>query len=139
MNKTDVIIPLNPSINSSLQVIIINSKYGTEVIPIESPNPRLVIVAVDEGQRVKFSIEEKRTVKIDPTAKNTPRSIFTYYTYNFTTEDAKAPIESNCDYFYSTCKTLEMVHPSEHKKAVKVKKQLKQNANTNSNNNTNTN
>lgn len=133
MNKTDVIIPLNPSINNSLQVIIINSKYGTEVIPIESPKPRLVIVAVEEGERVKFNIDEKQTIKIDPTAKHTPRSIFTYYTYNFTTEDAKTPVESNCDYFYSTCKTLEMVHPNDHKKTVKARKQLKESVKTTTN------
>ena len=132
MKETDVIIPINPLVKKdSLQIIIVNSKRGTQVIPIESPRLYSVIVQVEEGERVKFSIDEKQTIKMDPTATTTPRSIFTYYTYNFTTEAASASIESNCDYFYSTCKTLEMVHPNDYKKTVKTRKQLKENTKVN--------
>jgi hypothetical protein len=47
MKETDVIIPINPLVKKdSLQIIIVNSKRGTQVIPIESPRLYSVIVQV---------------------------------------------------------------------------------------------
>lgn len=117
MKETDVIIPINPLVKKdSLQIIIVNSKRGTQVIPIESPRLYSVIVQVEEGERVKFSIDEKQTIKMDPTATTTPRSIFTYYTYNLTTEKITNEIDPNCDYFFTTSKQIRIKQPS---KAIK--------------------
>lgn len=136
MKKTDVIIPINPLVKKdSLQLIVVNTKRGVQVIPIESSHPRYVIVEVDEGERVKLNIDEKQTVKIDPTAIHTPRSIFTYYIYNICTEKEIEVIEPDCDYFFSTCKTLKIKQAKTTKVNNKVvgsnNKQLKESVKVN--------
>lgn len=118
MKKTDVIIPINPSIKpDSLQIIVVNSKRGTQVIPIESNHPRYVIVEVDENERVKVNIDERNTVKIE---SKSLKSIFTYYTYNITTESKDEIIDPNYDYFFSDSKPIKVKQRNDIKVANKV-------------------
>jgi hypothetical protein len=104
VKKTDVIIPINP-LKDSLQVIVVNTKKGVEVIPVESNYPRLVIVQVEEGERVKVNIDKRNTVKLEP---KSIKSVLTYYTYNINVESDKEVMDPNCDYFFSDSKPVKI-------------------------------
>lgn len=106
MKKTDVIIPINPLTNKdSLQIIVVNTKRGPQIIPIEGPQPRYVIVEVDEDERVKVNIDKRNTIKLEP---KSIKSVFSYYTYNINVESKEEAIDPNCDYFFSDSKPVKI-------------------------------
>ena len=104
MKKTDVIIPINPITNKdSLQIIVVNTKKGPQVIPIEDLQPKYIIVEVNEDERVKVNVDKRNTIKIEP---QSIKSVFSYCTYNINVESKEKAMDPDCDYFFTDSKPV---------------------------------
>lgn len=110
MKKTDVIVPINCKAQGQdvLQMAVVNStKFGTQVIKLSNEYPMYIVVPVEVDEWVKVSIDERQTIKMDPTLSTGLINTFNYITYNITAEKSNNKIDPNCDYFITKSTQLD--------------------------------
>ena len=122
MKKTDVIIPINCKAQGEnvLQMAVVNTtKFGTQVIKIANEYPMFILVAVEPDEWVKVSIDERQTIKMDPTLSTGLNNVFNYITYNITAEKTSSNIDPDCDYFITKSNQLDKANKTKKQRTLK--------------------
>jgi hypothetical protein len=109
MKQTDVILPINCKVQGDvLQMAVVNTtRFGTQVIKLSNEYPMFIVVAVEPDEWVKVSIDERQTIKMDPTLSTGLTNQFNYITYNITAEKTSSAVDPNCDYFITKSNQLD--------------------------------
>ena len=122
MKKTDVIVPINCKAQGDnvLQMAVVNTtKFGTQVIKLSNEFPMFIVVAVECDEWVKVSIDERQTIKIDPSLSTGIRNVFNYITYSITAEKTTTNIDPDCDYFITKSSQLDRTSKTKRQRVLK--------------------
>ena len=129
MKKTDVIVPINCKAQGDnvLQMAVVNTtKFGTQVIKLNNEYPMFIVVAVESDEWVKVSIDERQTIKMDPSLLTGIRKVFNYITYSITAEKTTTNIDPNCDYFITISNQLDKASKTKKQRVLKNAKDEKE-------------